>query len=177
MSNLVINTDSLTDTERAIAEFLAAKVRQTEEEKKAKKSKVWKPEVGSSYYIVASNGEVVKFLRTTYNEYDFLGNISIGNCFRTEEEAEFAAERLKVISEIEQFAKENNPPEFKQNSFNEKWILIIRLGSDKIYPTLFYSICPMISFATEEIASAAINQIGIDRLKKYYFGISTESEV
>ena len=171
MSNLVINTDSLTDTERAIAEFLAVKARHTEEKKK----KTWKPKINERYLffdnVASINTEIWTQHRLDEERY------SIGNCFKIKEDAEFAVEKLKVITELKRFAEENNPPEFKQNSFNKKWILAIRLGSDKIESIWVHSIYPMISFATEEIANAAINKVGIDRLKKYYLGISTESEV
>lgn len=171
MSNLIINTDSLTDTEKAIAEFLAAKVRQTEEEKK----KTWKPIDREMYYSIDSIGAPI-VIRWECDNFD-LKRFNLGNCFKTEDEAKFAAEKLKVIAELKRFAEEHNPPEFKRNSFNKKWILVIRPENDKIESIWVHSIYPMISFATEEIANAAINKIGIDRLKKYYLGISTESEV
>ena len=171
MSNLIINTDSLTDTEKAIAEFLAAKVRQTEEEKK----KTWKPKINEKY-LFFNNSESINTEIWTQHRLDE-NRYSIGNCFKTKEDADFAIEKLKVIAELKRFAEKHNPPEFKQNSFNKKWILVIRPESDKIEPIWVHSIYPMISFATEEIANAAINKIGIDRLKKYYLGISTESEV
>lgn len=144
---------------------------------KANKPKptVCKPIRGDRYFSLDSTG--ISFNARWDEDVCDSSRFNIGNCFKTEDEANFAVEKLKVIAELKRFAEVHNPPEFKQNSFHKKWIITIRVGSDKIEPACVYSVYPMISFATKEIANAAIDRIGIDRLRKYYLGISTESEV
>ena len=164
MSELIINTDVLTDTEKAIAEFLAAKVRQTEEEKA---KKLWKPEYLETYFGIGFNGDIASSTNTN-SPFDKEA-WAIGNCFKTREETKFAAERLKVIVELERFAKENNPPDFKNDYITMKYIIIIRSLNGEIEPVWITSKHPCVAFATEKIAKAAIEKIGRDRLKKYYF--------
>lgn len=64
----------------------------------------WKPEDGERYFIVGSRGYVMesewKGYTMDYARYD------IGNCFKTEEQAERAAEQIKAL--LKEFHK-NNP--------------------------------------------------------------------
>ena len=169
MPNITINTDALTDTEKAIAEFLAAKVRQTEEEKA---KRLWKPEYLETYYGIGFNGDIASSTNT--NSLFDKEAWAIGNCFKTIEEAKFAAERLKVIVELERFAKEKNPPCFKNDDLTRKWIIVIRNSTGDVEPNWVTSMYPCVTFATEEIAKAAIEKSGKDRLRKYYFGVTKE---
>lgn len=143
---------------------------------KANKPKhtVCKPIRGDRYFSLDSTG--ISFNSRWDEDVCDSSRFNLGNCFKTEDEANFAVERLKVIAELKRFAEKYNPQEFKHNSFDIKWIIIYRWSNKDIEPTWVQSIYPMTSFATEEIAKAAIDEIGADRLKKYYFGISTESE-
>ena len=137
---------------------------------KANKSQIWEPKDGDKYYIVRSDAVIDSAIWYGWacDKYRY----RIGNCFKTKEEAEFAAERLKVISEIEQFAKKNNPLDFKNDHLTMKWIIVIRNSSGEIEPIWATSAYPCVTFATEKIAKAAIEKIGRDRLKKYYFGVT-----
>ena len=95
--------------------------------------------------------------------------LSIGNAFHTKEEAEFALEKLKVIHELKQFAE----------SKNTVW------NFNKYHSVIYYN-CPRkgidyncsiinkyfdITFATEEMARKAVEAVGEDRIKKYYFEV------
>ena len=64
-----------------------------------KKSKVWKPADREKYYYIRNDGEVYQAFYEKNCSTD-CGNYSLGNCFRTEEEAKFAVEKLKVIAEL-----------------------------------------------------------------------------
>ena len=88
--------------------------------------------------------------------------MDIGNCFQTEEQADFMVEKLKVIHELEKFAFENNEEEiissFK-NLLKAKYFLRIEIKSKKIEvvssPTHEY--LPFhIYFDSEELAKKAI---------------------
>lgn len=95
--------------------------------------------------------------------------LSIGNAFHTKEEAEFALEKLKVIHELKQFAEPKNTVW----DFNECHSVIYyncpRKGID--YNCSIINKYFDITFATEEMARKAVEAVGEDRIKKYYFGV------
>ena len=91
---------------------------------------------------------------------------AIGNCFKTKEDAEFEAERLKVIAELKRFAKER----FEAENFN--YYIYYDTVNDEVWcNTVVQDITANIHFESEEIAEQAIKTVGADRIKKYYFRI------
>lgn len=58
----------------------------------------WKPEVGERYWVIWINDTEcpVTFYDCT-GELFMRGFWEVGNCFRTEEEAEYAAEKVKEL--------------------------------------------------------------------------------
>lgn len=138
----------------------------------------WVPKEDENYYIICGDGSI------DYNNYD--GDyddkrfMAIGNCFQTEEQAEFMAEKLKVIHELEKFAYENNEEEAVMvftHLLKAKYFFRMEIKSKKIQvvssPTQEY--LPFnIYFDSEEIAKKAIETIGEDRIKKYYFGVDED---
>ena len=54
----------------------------------------WKPELGHDYYYISGDGHVYD---NSWDDSQFVdrGRFEIGNCFRTEEEAEKVVEKLK----------------------------------------------------------------------------------
>ena len=88
-------------------------------EKSEQKSGRWKPKDGEVYFFITNDGYV------SYKSWDNDGTdnnrYAIGNCFPTEEAAEFEAERLRVIAEMQEFAFEpdwNDIDEFRLSSTN-----------------------------------------------------------
>ena len=136
----------------------------------------WEPSIRDKYYYISSCNEI---LYSNYTNEDFdHTKISIGNCFQTEEQAEFMAEKLKVIHELEKFAFENNEKEIDWNNEDqEKYIItfnhitqdcgIILWRVSRSNPFNVY-------FTSEELAKKAIETIGEDRIKKYYFGVEED---
>lgn len=156
----------LISTENALAEDW--EVVEDEEKKK----EYWKPKKDEKYFFISLYGAS----ETTNEGYyvdDF--NFSIGNYFKTEEEAEHMVEKLKVIHEIQTFAFENNEKEIDWYDDNQyKYILKYDTNDDDIFVGAYTSFInnPFnIYFTSEEIALKAIDIIGADRIKKYYFGI------
>ena len=100
---------------------------------------------------------------------------NIGNCFKTKEEAEHILEKLKVIHELQKFAYENNEGEIDWKNFNQcKYYLVYDTKDEDLY--VDYSIqCERepfnIYFTSSKIAKRAIEEIGEDRIKKYYFNV------
>lgn len=143
------------------------------------KKKWWKPEVNEEYYSFYADGMVC----VLYNDgLDFdKRTLAFGNCFKTREEAEFMAEKLKVIHELEEFAYENNSEAIDwNNKCQNKYYLVVKYKKNR---TRCIDVCYAISlneipfnvyFTREDFARKAIEIIGEERILKYYFGVEDE---
>lgn len=154
-------------------ESLTAEDWEIVEEKKEKKT-WWKPEMWQEYYQIDWDGRVFDM---TYDDTSGdRGAIGIGNCFQTKKQAEFMAEKLRVIHELEKFAFENNEEEIDwNNSEQRKYYLYFDYTDMSIVSCDSYSKCQHIPlavyFTSKGIADKSIKAIGEERLKKYYFGV------
>lgn len=159
-------------TQETIANTLAEDWEVVEEPK----SKDWKPKKGDKYYYISNTGFIFHCAYNEDNE-EFIdkANISMGNCFKTEEEAKHMVEKLKVIHELQKFAYENNEKEIDWNDAKQyKQFLIYDIEHKKVcidYKTYVKSEPFNIYFTSFDIAKKAIKTIGEDRIKKYYFDI------
>ena len=130
-------------------------------------SRRWKPERGQIYYYIASSGDI---FHETWNEgYDDLLRFAIGNVFKTEKEAEFEFERLKVIAELREFAEPENRVwngldyhcsifyNYNRGGLDIQLWSIMR--TDSIY------------FESKDKAREAIKAVGEDKIKKYYLRV------
>ena len=148
----------------------------TDEKNKPKeepKSKDWKPKKGDTYYYIGSVGSIFN--------YDYREDISdeahlnIGNYFKTKEDAKHMVEKFKVIRELQKFANENNEKEIDWKNFNQcKYKIVYDAEDEDLY--VDYSIqCESepfnIYFTSFKIAKKAIEAVGEDRIKKYYFNV------
>lgn len=136
-------------------------------------SKAWKPKEGETYYVVDYDGIV---LNMVYEADDIDYNaINSGNCFKTKEQAEHMVEKLKVINELKNFALENNEEEINWNNLSQRKYVIIYDPEDQnvdVYCNWHTQYIPFnIHFTSEKIAQKAIETIGVDRIKKYYFDV------
>lgn len=158
------------DVPEELAEKIAKDIKVAIEEHK--KEQVW-PQRGDGYYYITSQGNIFHDVFDNIdNGYD-KGRLNLGNFFKTKEEAEFKVEQLKVLHEIEQLADDNQ----LWNNSNFHYSFCYKHSIDKIVaehwnsyqnvPNIYY-------FKTYESAQAAIDKIGEDRLKKYYFCIPEE---
>lgn len=162
-NNITVNMENLSEEER---EQLMKIIKKSN----GCKRKVWKPECNKKYWII--NGfRVVD--SSWYNDNVDYGCYEIGNCFKTEKEAKFALEKLKVKAELRRFAEENNEHEIDwEDDDQEKWSIYYNCDTKKIdiiYNTVLKTHC--IHFSSKEITKQAIDYIGEERLKKYYLGI------
>lgn len=162
-NNITVNMENLSEEER---EQLMKIIKKSN----GCKRKVWKPECNKKYWII--NGfRVVD--SSWYNDNVDYGCYEIGNCFKTEKEAKFALEKLKVEAELRRFAEENNECEIDwTDKKHEKWFMYYNCDMKKIdiiYNTVLKTHC--IYFSSKKIAKQAIDYIGEERLKKYYFGV------
>lgn len=162
-NNITVNMENLSEEER---EQLMKIIKKSN----GCKRKVWKPECNKNYWII--NGFRVVNSSWDNDNVDYR-RYEIGNCFKTEKEAKFALEKLKVEAELRRFAEENNECEIdwtdrKQN----KWLICYNYDSKNIdtgYDDTLRT--HYIYFSSKEIAKQAIDYIGEERLKKYYLGI------
>lgn len=148
-------------------EELENKIKELSEEierlKAEKEKEVWKPKCGDKYWLISHNGYVVQVRWMGDEAEDDI--YAIGNVFRTQEEAEFRVEQLKVEAELRRFARP-----FEENKSN--WTMIYEADHKKIATYNYTSFqIHNIHFPSEEIAKQAIETVGEDRIKKYYFGV------
>lgn len=120
---------------------------------------------GDTYYCIFSDGDIVDHCWKDLLIHK--DRLSIGNAFKTEEEAEFVAEKLKVLHELESLGRPFDYGwsnyYFAFDYYNEE--ISIDFKSDRNH--CFFSCF----FNSEEEAIQAIEQIGKDRIKKYLFGV------
>ena len=140
------------------------------------KKQWWEPKKDEKYYIICGDGSI------DYNNYD--GDaadkklMAIGNCFQTVEQAKFMVEKLRVIHELEKFVFENNTEEIDWSDVNQEKLYLgmnFKNKSIDIFHTYCWVYIPFnVVFTSEEIARRAIETIGAERIKKYYFGVEED---
>ena len=137
------------------------------------KKKYWTPKEKEKYFYI-EDCMGVSDDRNVQAPIDYC-RFNIGNCFKTKEEAEHILEKLKVIHELQKFAYENNEEEIDWKNLNQcKYYLVYDTKDEDLY--VDYSIqCESepfnIYFTSSKIAKRAIEAVGEDRIKKYYFNV------
>ena len=139
--------------------------------------KWWEPKRGERYFIVNSIGYTKEIYPYVADGTDEL-HIKFGNCFQTEEQAEFMLEKLKVIHELEKFAYENNDEEIDwDNKDQSKYSLVFGYNHQVVQINTWSVIREIpfnVYFTSEEIGRKAIETIGEERIKKYFFGVNED---
>ena len=141
----------LADTEKQIEEY--------------KRKRRWKPEVREVYYHNTAFGDACAIKWSDDDADQCL--YSLGNCFKTRQEAEFALIQLKVLAELKEYVDDD-----KEWEDNRHYLMIYDLIDDSINITWSFSSKSVpfnIYFSSEEQAKKAVEAIGKERLKKYYF--------
>ena len=137
------------------------------------KKKYWTPKEKEKYFYI-EDCMGVSDDRNVQAPIDYC-RFNIGNFFKTKEEAEHILEKLKVIHELQKFAYENNEGEIDWKNFNQcKYKIFYDAEDGDLY--VDYSIqCESepfnIYFTSFKIAKRAIEAVGEDRIKKYYFNV------
>lgn len=161
-NTITLNMENLSEDEREQLMKLVEKA-----------NKMRKPENGEQYYIIYSYGGID--LCVWCDTKEDKGRYSIGNCFKSKEETEFAVEKAKVIAELKRFAEENNEREIDWNDWTQYKFSIYcsYLHDDDIQykESHAHKYGNTVYFTSEKIAKAAVKKIGEDRLKKYYFEV------
>lgn len=125
---------------------------------------IWdlKIEDGEYYYYIPTYGQVCRgVFNTTYDEWAR----DRGNAFLTLEEAEFERERREIGAIMKKYSR---PFEYNKCNYyivcDKRYNKIECFENHYVYNGLSY-------FESEEIARKVADEIGEDRLKKYWFGI------
>ena len=135
--------------------------------------KDWKPKKGNKYYYIGSAGSIFNY--DCREDILDVAHLNIGNYFKTEEDAKHMVEKFKVIRELQKFANENNEEKIDWKNFNQcKYKIFYDAEDEDLY--VDYSIqCESepfnIYFTSSKIAKKAIEAVGEDRIKKYYFNV------
>lgn len=171
-NNITVNMDNLsTDERNTLLKLIEKSIKP--------KNKVWKPEIGEDYYCINSDSnKMISYYHWQNDVYD-KHYYETGNCFKTKEEAEFALEKQKVITELKRFALENNECELDWYDYDQEKYYI-KYACQHDYFSIHHNCgikCPVtIYFSSEDIAKQAIKTIGEDRLKKYYFEVNDNEQ-
>lgn len=160
MNTITIELDNLTEEEQETVKRLAAK----------RKEPYFVPKEQERYFFCHSDGVVL----ATYNcsihdEFE----ISIGNCFRTREEAEEAKIRLQMQTKWKRLSlgagEADNPWDWEHKHYFVYWnskgeILYTDFNDDFISQNTY--------FPTLKSLKAAIAELGEENVKKYILGVT-----
>ena len=130
---------------------------------------VYDLDYGDSYFFLTALGTIMTGI--WHNDDSDHDRLRFGNVFLTEEDAKFASERLKVITELKKYAKEFSDEEWLNQSIVKHYIIfdyedhVINIGY------VCFTKVSDIYFESEEKAQEAIKWVGEDRVKKYYLGV------
>lgn len=134
-------------------------------EAEQKPKSIWdlKKEDGEDYYRLYSDGDIEQVV--FYTDYDKQAR-DIGNAFLTKEEAEFEKERRKIEVIMRKYSRP-----FKSGEFN--YMVKYDTENNMVFTSVarFHDLGVPV-FASSEVAQKAIYEIGEDRLKKYWFGVT-----
>ena len=120
------------------------------------------PQYGKDYWYVDDDAEV------TDSEWDGGDwdqvRMSVGNVFKTKEQAEFVVEKLKVEAELRKISRPFKCGEINHYIFlntDNECLDVVGLSYSQYQGTIY--------FESEEKAQQAIQSVGEERIKKYIF--------
>ena len=136
-------------------------------------TQMWKPQADETYYSIDNSGII---LGTNNAEFDMDRRaIELGNCFKTKEKALHMLKKIKIINKLRELSNIN----FNDTSNKAHYAIAYDAETNEIASTVsfYYKYLPFnIYFATKEDLKKAVETIGEDNLKKYYFDIVEEEK-
>ena len=152
-------------------EELSAQIKalKSELKKETPKGEIWIPKEGEFFWYVDEFGEVYG---TTDRDYMKIG---IGNCYPTEEKAEFEAQREKYTRLFRQYVEQHSEPlNWNIGCFN-KWYVYYDYDTENIHFNVCASTrCMEVYGSSKEVMRDAVAFIGEDNVKKYVLGVESE---
>lgn len=137
--------------------------------KEKEKNKSWKPKEGDTIFYISESGRVISgtFLSLLPSDND---KVLFNNAFQTAEEAEHMLEKIKIINKLRDLSNIN----FNDTSDEAHYAIAYDVEANEITfnVSYYYKDLPFnIYFATKEDCKKAVETIGEENLKKYYFDI------
>ena len=120
------------------------------------------PQVKDDYWYVDADAEVM--LSVWYGDDYDKGRLSINNVFKTKEQADFTAEKLRVEAELRKFGRP-----FMWGT--ENTAMLFDGDNIKFDTRLSHVFQGAIYFESENKTKEAIESVGEERIKKYIFGV------
>jgi hypothetical protein len=155
------------DETKAFEERLRAKAEELQEQMIDKSKTIWDLDIDGhdEFYLLTGRGHIEE---RCFNSCFDSNARDIGNAFLTKEEAKFERERRKIEAVMRRYARP-----FVKDEAN--WIIEYQYQDKEIYAYWYgnyHAGAPC--FESEEIAEKVIEEIGEDRLLKYWFGVKDE---
>ena len=125
------------------------------------------PKNGDDYYYIESSGSIS--CSTWSGDCWDKSRARTGNCFLTEEKAEFAVNQREVLAEMEKFAEP-----FDIEWDGDTYHYYISYDYDHECVAVHQNAimrCGRFYFESEQKARSCIRTVGRDRIKKYYLGV------
>lgn len=169
-----LSIESLTDRNNEIEKDLNDLAYEIEQGVQPVQYGRWKPKEGEEYYFITDMTNDIGIDSMTWandNQDDFL--YSIGNCFRTREQAEQAFERLKIRTQLEDIALRLNKGRKIdwENRGREKYYLFYDWSWGEICSTtVLLQSDECVYCLNKNFKDVAIAEIGEERLAKYLKG-------
>ena len=133
--------------------------------------KRWKPEPNEEYYYVSENGKIVQTRNCGWEPA--VNRVKFYNCFKSEKQAEAEAEKILVRRQLEDIARRlNKGQEINWNDDNQlKYCIGFDFPFDIIsIGALYRKLQGSVYCLSDEFKDVAIQEIGEERLKKYFKG-------
>lgn len=130
-------------------------------------NQVWKPESNEKYYYITTRGDVA---HNTFDKSLDKYRLSFGNCFKTREETEHICQKLKIITKLRELSNIS----FPDNLDTYKYYIEYDHGAKRVRTEKNWNLQKLpfnIYFKNQEDCQKAIETIGEDNLKKYYFDV------
>lgn len=127
----------------------------------------WKPQRDETYYSIDRCGRIFE---TNNVEYDTDKRaIRFGNCFKTKEKAEHMLQKIRIINQLQELSN----IKFNENQ-KSKWCIFYDFDKNEL-TCIYNRYCKHspfeVYFASKEDCQKAIDTIGEENLKKYYFDV------
>ena len=158
------------DEVKAFEERLRAKAEELQGQINDNPNTIWDLNIedGKRFYYLSLNGVAGEGIFNSNYDKEMR---DMGNAFLTREEAEFEKERRKIEAIMKKYSR---PFEEGDDRFYKKnYFIMFDIGSEALEVKATYRDCMGVPyFESAEIARKVVGEIGEDRLKKYWFGVT-----
>lgn len=141
-----------------------------------KESKVWKPKYGEEHYYINDYNEVARSY-CGHGDYSADKDLyEIGNCYPTEEQAEFERDCQLYLIRYKRWLEEHNNPIDWANEEQDKWYAYYNYKDNEI-SFVFVCTCKAqgVLYATSaQIILDFIAEIGEESFKKYILRVKED---